>query len=687
MKKIGKTLLKGLFSFLVIIVFISAIPPVRAEAVGWLEDATRVVANYTEYPMFNYSLDFYVSNDWNWLPWNWGEGIGNTAYYALYLITNMFWLLNVILSYFMGYILEQAYKLDFITDSVSLIARNIQTIAGVEKSGFKTIGLFPKLLPFLILFMGAYMLYVGLFKRQFTKALGQVVKFVVVGVMGLGVISYAEDYVVLVNDFQKEFNTEVMKAGQLMTVSSNEPIHDDPVVGMRATLFDVQIKQPYLLLQYGESDVDVVGEERVNNLLDVDPFENAEEREGIVSKEAENNPNMSIIMVPLRFGMVLLIFIANIVIDVSIGVFSGVMIFSQVLFILFLCFLPVAFIFALLPNKTKILSGALAKTFNAIMTKSAITILLAVVFSISNLVYSVSSKGNFFWMMFLQIVVFVISMIKMNDFFGFMGLSSSDSEGVNKHMRGVGRGFVGSAMNIAGLNRLNRTMRSKENNTTSNNTTGGKKTMFGNKARSNNSRRANMSANENTRSSMHSQKRSNSDVGSRKLNFMQKQGTNVANVLDAPNKVKSSLNNVKDSVKNTPLNTRYTAQKAKEGVKRSVVNVKDDFRSGMINKQVSANANRRKSEALRNRNLERKRLYVNPNSENKINPQKTRIVESRKNVSNVKMDKHSMSQRNVQKEHAKGTQNKMTYDRQQKINKGNARTVKYNFSNANKVKR
>ena len=43
---------------------------------------------------------------------------------------------------------------------------------------------------------------------------------------------------------------------------------------IRDSLFSIQVKQPWLLLQYGNSDVESIGADRVESLLSTSPDEN-----------------------------------------------------------------------------------------------------------------------------------------------------------------------------------------------------------------------------------------------------------------------------------------------------------------------------------------------------------------------------------------------------------------------------
>ena len=117
------------------VVFLSLFGTV-AHATGLVDDTVNADNLYSQYPLENYQLDFYVDNSWGWLPWNWLDGIGKSVQYGLYCITNFIWTISLYLSNATGYVVQQAYKLDFINDMADSIGKSIQTLAGVTENGF-----------------------------------------------------------------------------------------------------------------------------------------------------------------------------------------------------------------------------------------------------------------------------------------------------------------------------------------------------------------------------------------------------------------------------------------------------------------------------------------------------------------------------------------------------------------------
>ena len=160
--------------------------------------------SYSKYSLSNYQLDFYVDNSWSWLPWNWLDGIGKSVQYGLYCITNFVWTISLYLSNATGYVVQEAYKLDFINDMADSIGKSIQTLAGVTQNGFSSSGFYVGFLLLIILVVGLYVAYTGLIKRETSKALHAVINFVVVFILSASFIAYAPDYIKKINEFSSE---------------------------------------------------------------------------------------------------------------------------------------------------------------------------------------------------------------------------------------------------------------------------------------------------------------------------------------------------------------------------------------------------------------------------------------------------------------------------------------------------
>ena len=432
-KKIIRWLLITLAVILGVLVFLSITGTV-AHAAGLVDNTVSDANAYSKYPLENYQLDFYVDSSWDWLPWNWLDGIGKSIQYGLYAVTNFVWPVSLYISNATGYVVQEAYKLDFISDTASSIGKNIQTLAGITSSGFSTQGFYVGFLLILILVMGIYVAYTGLLKRETTKAIHAVINFLVVFLLSASFIAYAPNYISKINDFSADISSSALSLGTKIVLPDSNSKGKDSVDLIRDSLFSIQVKQPWLLLQYGESDIETLGSDRVESLLSKSP--DTDDREDVVIEEIEDKDNdyLSVTKTMTRLGMVVFLFIFNIGISIFVFLLTGMMIFSQVLFIIYAMFLPISFILSMIPTYEGMAKKALTKLFNTIMMRAGITLIITTAFSISTMFYSMSSGYPFFMIAFLQIVTFAGIYFKLGDLMAMFSLQSSDTQQVSRRI-------------------------------------------------------------------------------------------------------------------------------------------------------------------------------------------------------------------------------------------------------------
>lgn len=424
---------------------------ITAQAAGLVDDTVDAANLYSKYPLYNYQLDFYVDNDWGWLPWNWLDGIGKSVQYAVYCITNFIWLVSLYLSKATGYVVQEAYSLDFITDMSESIGESIQAIAGVSKSGLSSDGFYGGLILMLVVLVGIYAIYTGMIKRAVTRAASALFSFVVIFVLSASFIAYAPDFVTMVNEFSSDIATEALAVGTKIMIPDSEVQGKDSVDLIRDSLFSIQVYQPWLLLQYGNTDVESIGQDRIDGLVSISPdLNDGEDREAAVKDEIENhdNNNLTIPQVVNRLGMVVFLFLFNIGISLFVFLLTALMIFSQVLFVIFSMFLPISFLIAMIPGCENVFKQAIIRVFNVILMRAGYTLVITVAFSISSMFYKISPGYPFFMIAFLQVLTFA------GIFFGLGGIMSIFS------LNGGGQmGSLGQQVYRRGYNLVRRDMR------------------------------------------------------------------------------------------------------------------------------------------------------------------------------------------------------------------------------------
>lgn len=414
----------AVFAFILVL---SILVPGNVQASGLVNFQQDAGNQYSSYALENYNLDFYVDMSWTWLPWNWLDGMGRSVMHGLYSLTNGIWGLSKLISYGTGEIVTEAYRFDIVNELADSIGENMQKLAGVSPSGFSTEGFYPGFLFMIIVVLGAYMAYVGLYKREMSKALSAVVSTVVIFIFGAAFIAYAPDMVRNLNDFSCEVSAGVLEIGTELVIPGAETGEGDSVDRIRDQLFNVQIYQPWLILQFGTADIDTIGAERVNNLLSVSPdTDYGQARETVVKTEIETYGNMrlSTTKVVDRFCEVLFIFFVNLLISAFVILLSGMMIITQLLFIVYVMFLAIAFVLAMFPTFGGMLKKALLKVFNIIMLRAGYMLLITITFMISSMIYGIADNHSFVTIGFLQIIVYVAVFLNKNEILEFMSLKS-----------------------------------------------------------------------------------------------------------------------------------------------------------------------------------------------------------------------------------------------------------------------
>ena len=589
-KKIFHFLKMALFVVALSLILLSLLGTV-AHATGLVDDTINAENLYSKYPLSNYQLDFYVDNSWSWLPWNWLDGIGKSVQYGLYCITNFVWTISLYLSNATGYVVQEAYKLDFINDMADSIGKSIQTLAGVTENGFGSTGFYVGSLLMIILIIGIYVAYTGLIKRETSKAVQAVINFLVVFVLSASFIAYAPDYIKKINEFSSDISTASLDLGTKIMLPNSDSEGKDSVDLIRDSLFSIQVEQPWLLLQFGNSNAEEIGTDRVEALVSASPEdEDGKTREEVVKTEIEDNDNnnLTIPQVVNRLGMVFFLLFFNLGITIFVFLLTGMMLFSQILFIIFSMFLPISFLLSMIPSQENLAKQAIVRVFNTIMTRAGITLIVTVAFSISCMFYNISTDYPFFMVAFLQIVCFAGIYMKLGDLMSMFSLNANDSQSMGRRIfrrpylfmrhrarrmeRRMARAVSHGSMVGAGTGAVTGAMLSGSGS-----------------SRSNPQKDKRTFSRSNTSSS-----------------FGNRAGSKVGAVLDTKNKVKDKANAVKENIKDMPTQTAYAVYSAKEKAKSSV----SDFKRGMVQEQQSRQTGRLEKQEQHRQNIADKRMEL-----------------------------------------------------------------------------
>ncbi|WP_099205519.1 CD3337/EF1877 family mobilome membrane protein [Scatolibacter rhodanostii] len=589
MKKARKVILTTFFILLGVIALLAAIG-MRAQAAGLVDNTVDGNNLYSQYDLSQYELDFYVDSSWGWLPWNWKDGLGKSIMYGLNSVSNVLWILSTYFSSATGYVVQEAYNLDFIGTASNAVGTNIQALAGVSSQGVSSTGFYSGMLGIIILVVGVYSAYMGLYKRATSKVISAIVNVVVLFVVSGAFIAYAPTYISVLNDFSSDMSTEALNVGAKIVMPDSNVQGKDSTSLIRDNLFAIQIKQPWLLLQFGDSSIENIGEERAAALLSA----TGEERENVVKNEIENNNNgnLSVSKIGNRLGTVIFLLLFNLLISLFVFFLCGIMIFSQVLFIIYATILPISFLLGMIPNFSNTWQRAVLKVFNALLVRTGITLILTIAFSLSSMVYSLSVDLPFFFVAFMQIVIFIGIYLKLNEIMGMFSLQG-DSQGMANHFGHKAKHLMHRGQHklmgaVHGLGRQNKT---------------GKGTGNTDKPKTQNYTSANTKTTGQSR-----------PVGN-KATVSERVGRTVGNALDMPGKIKDKAAQVKDNIASAPTNMRYAAyqtkEKAAQGVKNfagAIDSTKSQNQAGRMEQRTA----QRQTVAQRRAELEQQKRSKNP---------------------------------------------------------------------------
>ena len=604
--------------------FLSAANMEVSAASGLVDETIDAGNLYSQYSWNNYQLDFYVDTSWDWLPWNWLDGMGNNLSYAFYGLSNVIWEISVLLSSGTGYIVQQTYALDFISDMADSIGKNIQVLAGMSTGSkrFNADGFYTWMLIFVVLIVGGYMGYVGLMKRETTKAVSAAVNMFVIFLLTAAFIAYAPQYIKNINDFSSDLSNGVLELGTKLVMPGNDEMGKKATDKIRNNLFAVQVYKPWLLLQFGTTDENAIESERIaagidgnriRSVLSVSPLANfGEDRQAAVKTEIETykNANMTVTNVASRFGIVILIGFLNLIISIFVIIMCGLVIFTQLLFIIFALYLPLNFILSMLPTYNGLLKKAVEKLFNTILMRAGLTLLITIAFSLSAMIYSMSGDYPFLMVAFLQIVVFVGTYLKMDEILSMVALGDGNNKR-GRFLMSMGRYMVMRKLfgrgRHSGSGAGGRTGGGAGSGSTGGRTGGGTGSGSAGSGSTGSGSTGSRSAGSGSTGSR-AGGRTGGGAGSgtnggtgngaggsagKAPSAGAKAGKRVGMVMDSGKRLKDRMNLVKENVKNTPTEIKYQAGLHRKAIDQNV----KDFKEG-----IAGERNRRETGRLQEQN-------------------------------------------------------------------------------------
>ncbi|MCM3169520.1 MULTISPECIES: CD3337/EF1877 family mobilome membrane protein [Peribacillus] len=346
--------------------------PKKEETVG------RVTLESKEYPLYHYQMEADI-----------GDGITEAADNALHAINQGMWGFNKTIASFTLYSVNQLMSFDLISsivDEAGIMSKRIYEIMS---------GTFLSLFVILVGGSAAWRYFVN---QQVGHAVNAVIGALAIMVLTLWFYSDTNGHIKWLNDRGAELEGIASSANVL--ISSDEfdsnAAYDskEGIAVLENQLFNLMVKRPYLLLNYGstkESEVVSENPNRVNSLLEIKPHteEGKEERKRIVKKEVSNydNKQMSASFSGERFGYLIVTILSTIALSIPIlllGIFKFLL---QVWFLALVIFTAIPLVLSVIPNYSETALNHGKKLVGVLLMKAGLVLLIAVITGLVTLLY------------------------------------------------------------------------------------------------------------------------------------------------------------------------------------------------------------------------------------------------------------------------------------------------------------
>lgn len=419
------TIFAVIFSF-----FITASPAFAEDMMdNLLPDQTskkqegNVTLEYNKYPLSRYGMDTQLEQKAmsDLMPWGWDEGVGKTMDQGMSTLNSTIWGINKIVAASVGTLVSESFEFEIIRKFSSQIGSVIQGIAGFGPGGYKGKGLWPYLITFICCIIGIWAAYIGIIKRATSRALGGILTSIITMTIALGFFTNADIVLNGINDGVSEVQNDILSFS-LSATSPEKYSESEGIASMRNQIFNLMVKYPYLLLEFGTTDEDKIESEwsksgsRVDAILKTSFY--SKERQDAIKYEVEElqNTNMKPESLTNRFVILILMLIMNAIMGTILLLISGSMIFYQILALVFAIFTPIAFLIGLIPAFSATAKNIAMKLVHAFYMKIALAFLTTVYFTISAMVYNtMDPKEGYILLFIIQIICTVAVWVKRHE--------------------------------------------------------------------------------------------------------------------------------------------------------------------------------------------------------------------------------------------------------------------------------
>ncbi|HDX9614238.1 TPA: CPBP family intramembrane metalloprotease [Bacillus toyonensis] len=341
-----------------------------------------------------------------------GKDLQRMLYTTCQWFGNMAFQLNVILGQLTIFLVDQALNLDIVDNVADKLGAAMQNIAGIEKGGFLSSGLFPAIIGIACVLSACYAGYIFFIKRQPSKGLSELVKMVLVIAFIVTYIGNASTILKSANTISSEISVTVLAKATGTVAGDPGRSKADAIFSVKKQIWDLLVERPYLFLQYGEDSKEKIGAKRVDELLAKAP---GEDREKIVQKEIKDQGNQMMVIssVGERLVFTVMYYVVNTFAGVPVIAFCLLIVAFQLWFLVMSIISPIVMAVALLPGHRGVIESWASQWIRPLALKIFMSVMLVIIFTVAELLYVLPEAGvaGYVSTMIFQILVFVLCYI------------------------------------------------------------------------------------------------------------------------------------------------------------------------------------------------------------------------------------------------------------------------------------
>ncbi|QUW23401.1 hypothetical protein JSQ81_07720 [Sporosarcina sp. Marseille-Q4063] len=338
------------------------------------------------------------------------ENVGNKLSEMVNLVNNIVFDINIFLTYTMLVMYDLAYTADFTEKIIMELEKLISNLTGISGGKFSIgNGLFGNLVKLIAIITGMYALYVFIVKRAFFDSFTSVFQTIIA--LTIAILMFA-NYTTLLTGANK-ITTEL--SGFVVSLPSqngeSDSVVDNPRMKMKDSIWGMFVDRPYLYMQYGTHDVEVLGDgdrnrgiQRVKNILK-EPI--GEDRlikviEEEASKITYDNNMVKYSAVNSRLAFSFFYMVINGLVSIPIYLLSLCLILFQFWFMVIAALAPFALLIGAIPGQFNVLKRYFIELGIPLALKIFVSFIALIVFVISDIIYagdfkSISGGSNPFY--------------------------------------------------------------------------------------------------------------------------------------------------------------------------------------------------------------------------------------------------------------------------------------------------